>query len=86
MVSNYTLNLPTRLHASHEYMDEMSTIPQAGRQNPGSDKTQPSSASEESIQPGESEWVMSLERALARALQRFGTYDVQAKSGEQRFG
>src|SRR6516164_5483220 len=45
-----------------------STIPEAGRQNPESDKTQLSSASKDSTQLDELEGVMSLETALVRAL------------------
>jgi hypothetical protein len=60
------------LRASHEWMGDVSTIPEAGRQNPGSDKTPSSSASQNSTQPGEFEGVMSLETVLVRALQRLG--------------
>jgi hypothetical protein len=51
-------------------MGDVSTIPEAGRQNPGSDKTPLSSAPQDSTQPDELEEVMSLETALVRALQR----------------
>jgi hypothetical protein len=50
-------------------MGDVSTIPEAGRKNPGSDKTPSSSASQDSTQPDELEGVMSLETALVRALQ-----------------
>ena len=53
-------------------MGDVSTIPEAGQQNPGSDKTPSSSASQGSTQPDELEGVTSLETALARALQRLG--------------
>jgi hypothetical protein len=53
-------------------MGDVSTIPEAGRQNPGSDKTPYSSASQDSAQPGELEGVMNLETDLVRALQRLG--------------
>jgi len=66
------LNPPTGLRASHEWMANVSTIPEAGRQNPGSDKTPTSSASQDSAQPDEFERVMSLETVLVRSLQRLG--------------
>jgi hypothetical protein len=53
-------------------MGEVSAIPEAGRQNPGSDKTPSSSVSQDSTQSDELEGVMSLETALVRALQRVG--------------
>jgi hypothetical protein len=71
-VERENLNPPTGLRASHEWMGDVSTIPEAGRQNPGSDKTPSSSASQNSIQPDELEVVVSLETALVRALQRLG--------------
>jgi hypothetical protein len=71
-VERENLNPPTGLRASKEWMAEMSTIPEAGRQNLGSDKTPPSSASQDSTQPDELEGVISLETALVRALQRLG--------------
>jgi hypothetical protein len=71
-VEREKLNPPTGLRASHEWMGDVSTIPEAGQQNPGSDKTSSSSASQDSTQPNELEWVMGLETALARALQRLG--------------
>jgi len=58
--------------ASHEWMGDVSTIPEAGWQNPGSDKTPSSSAPQDSTQPDELEEVMSLETVLVRALQRHG--------------
>jgi hypothetical protein len=63
------LNPLAGLRASHEWMGHVSTIPEAGRQNPGSDKTPSSSASQDSNQPGDLERVMSLETALVQALQ-----------------
>ena len=66
------LNPPAELRASPEWMGDVSTIPEAGRQNPGSDKTPSSSASQSSTQPDEFEGVMSLETVLVRALQRLG--------------
>jgi hypothetical protein len=63
------LNPSAGLRASHEWMGDVSTIPEAGRQNPESDKTPSSYASQDSIQPDELERVMSLETALVRALQ-----------------
>ena len=63
------LNPPAGLRASHEWMGDGSTIPEAGRQNPESDKTPSSSASQDSTQPDELKGVMSLETALVRALQ-----------------
>jgi hypothetical protein len=71
-VEREKLNPPAGLRASHEWMGDVSTIPEAGRQNPGSDKTPPSSAPQDSTQPDELEEVMSLETALVRALQRLG--------------
>jgi len=70
--SGGNLNPPAGLRASHEWMGDVSTIPEAGRQNPGSDKSLSSSASQDSTQPDGLEGVMSLETALARALQRLG--------------
>jgi hypothetical protein len=69
-VEHEHLNPAAGLRASHEWMSDVSTIPEAGRQNPGSDKTPSSSASQESTQPDEIEGVMSLETDLVRALQR----------------
>jgi hypothetical protein len=66
------LNPLAGLRASHEWMGDMSTIPEVGRQNPGSDNTPSSSASRDSTQSDELEEVMSLETALVRALQRHG--------------
>ena len=66
------LNPPPGLHASYEWMGDVSTIPEAEPQDPGSDKTLPSYASQDSTQPDEIEGAMSLELALARALQRQG--------------
>jgi hypothetical protein len=71
-VEREKLNPPAGLRASHEWMGDVSTIPEAGRQNPGSDKTPSSSAPQDSTQPDELEEVMSLETALVRALQRHG--------------
>src|SRR5215471_2137492 len=71
-VERENLNPPVGLRASHEWMGDVSTIPEAGRQNPGSDKTRSSSASRDSTQAGELERVMSLETALARALRCLG--------------
>jgi hypothetical protein len=71
-VEREKLNPPAGLRASHEWMGDVSTIPEAGRQNPGSDKTPSSSAPQDSTQPDELEEVMSLETALVRALQRLG--------------
>jgi len=67
-------------------MGDMSTIPEAGRQNPESDKTPSSSASQDSTQPDELKGVMSLETALVRALQCLERYDSQAKRAEQPRG
>jgi hypothetical protein len=71
-VEREKLNPPAGLRASHEWMGDVSTIPEAGRQNPGSDKTPSSSAPQDSTQPDELEEVMSLETTLVRALQRHG--------------
>jgi hypothetical protein len=71
-VEREKLNPPAGLRASHEWMGDVSTIPEAGRQNPGSDKTPSSSTPQDSTQPDELEEVMSLETALVRALQRHG--------------
>jgi hypothetical protein len=71
-VEREKLNPPTGLRASNEWMGDVSTIPEAGRQNPESDKTPSSSASQDSTQSDELEEVMSLETALVRALQRHG--------------
>jgi hypothetical protein len=49
-VERENLNPPPGLRASHEWMGDVSTIPKAGRQNPGSDKTSSSSASQDSTQ------------------------------------
>jgi len=62
-------------------MGDVSTIPEAGRQNPGSDKTPSSSALQDSTQSDELEGVMSLETALVRALHCVG--DMVAKRKEQ---
>jgi hypothetical protein len=70
-VEREKLNPLAELRASHEWMD-VSTIPEAGRQNPGSDKTPSSSAPQDYTQPDELEEVMSLETALVRVLQRHG--------------
>jgi hypothetical protein len=43
-VEREKLNPPAGLRASHEWMGDVPTIPEAGRQNPGSDKTPSSSA------------------------------------------
>jgi hypothetical protein len=69
-VERETLNPPAVLRASHEWMVDMSTIPETGRQNPGSDKTSSLSPPKDSVQPAEFEVVMRLEAALARTLQR----------------
>src|SRR5262245_49543053 len=82
-VEHRNLNPPAGLRASHERMGDVSTIPEAGQQNPGSDKTLSSSASQDSTQPGEFERVTSLETALVRALQCLGEYDSQTKRAEQ---
>ena len=71
-VERKKLNPPAGLRASHEWMGDVLTIPEAGRQNPGSDKTPSSSALQDSTQPDELEGVMSLETALVRALQCLG--------------
>jgi hypothetical protein len=60
------------LRASHEWMGDVSTIPEAGRQNPGSDKTPSSFASRDFTQSDQVKGVMSLEAALVRVLQRVG--------------
>ena len=66
------LNPPAGLRASHAWICDVSTIPEAGRQNPGSDKTPSSSASPDSTQSDQVKGVMSLEAALVRVLQRVG--------------
>jgi hypothetical protein len=66
------LNPPAGLRVSNKRMGDLSTIPEVGRQNPGSDKIPSSSASQDCIQPDEVERVMDLEAALAQALQRLG--------------
>jgi len=71
-VERENLNPPAGLRASHEWMGDVSTIPEAGRQNPGGDKTPSSSASQDSTQSVELEGAMSLETALVRALQHVG--------------
>jgi hypothetical protein len=71
-VEREKLNPLAGLRASHEWMGDGSTIPEAGRQNPGSDKTPSSSAPQDSTQPDELEEVKSLETDLVRALQRHG--------------
>ena len=71
-VKRENLNPPTGLRASHEWIDDVLTIPDAERQNPGSDKTPSSSATQDFTQPAKLEGVMSLKTALARALQRLG--------------
>ena len=68
-VERENLNPPTGLRASKEWMAEMSTIPEAGRQNPGSDKTPSTSASPNFTQSDQVKGVMSLEAALVRVLQ-----------------
>ena len=72
-VERENLNPLVGLRASHEWMGDVSTIPEAGRQSPGSDKTPAQSASQDSAQLDELKGVMSLETALVRALQRLGT-------------
>ena len=69
-VERENLNPLAGLRTSYEWMGYVSTIPEAGRQNPGSDKTPSSSASQDSIQPGDLERVTNLETALVQALQR----------------
>jgi hypothetical protein len=71
-VERENLNPSAGLRASHEWMGDVSIIPEAGRQNPEGDKTPSSSASQDSPQPDELEGVMSLETALVRTLQRLG--------------
>jgi hypothetical protein len=71
-VERENLNPPVGLRASDEWMGNVSAIPEAGRQNPESDKPPSSSASQDSAQPDELEGVMSLETALVRALQHLG--------------
>jgi hypothetical protein len=71
-VQRENLNPSIGLRTSHEWMGDVSTIPEAGRQNPGSDKTQSSSASQDSTQSDELEGIMSLETALVRALRCVG--------------
>jgi len=66
------LNPLAGLRASHEWMGDVSIIPEAGRKNPGSDKTPSAPASQVSIQRDEFEGVMSLETILVQALQRLG--------------
>jgi hypothetical protein len=44
-VERENLNPPAGLRTSNEWMGDVSTIPEAGQQNPGSDKTALSSAS-----------------------------------------
>src|SRR5215471_2232906 len=70
--STKALNPPIGLRASHESMREVSTIPKAEQQNPGSEKTPSSSASQDSTQPAELEQVMSLETPLVQILRGFG--------------
>jgi hypothetical protein len=65
-------------------MGDVAIIPEAGRQNPGSNKTPLLSASQDSTQPSELEGVISLEIALVQALQCLGGYDSQEKRAEQR--
>ena len=69
-VERENLNPPTGLRASHEWMGNVSTILEAGWQNPVSDKTPSSSASRNCSQSDELEGFMILETALVRALQR----------------
>jgi hypothetical protein len=71
-VERKNLNPQAGLRASHEWMGDVSTIPEAGRQNPGSDKTPSSSASPDFTQSDQVKGVMSLEAALVRVLQRVG--------------
>ena len=73
------MNPPAGLSASHEWMGDVSTIPEAGPQNPRSDKTPSSSASQDSTQSDELKGVTSLETALVRALQR----DMVARRKQQ---
>jgi hypothetical protein len=53
-------------------MGNVSTIPEAGRENPGSDKTPSPSVSQDFTQADELEEFIRLETALVRALQRVG--------------
>ena len=62
-------------------MGDVSTIPEAGRQSPGSDKAPSSPALQDSTQSDELEGVISLETALVRALHCVG--DMVAKRKEQ---
>ena len=71
-VERKNLNPQAGLRASHEWMGDASRIPEAGLENPGSDKTPSSSASPDSTQSDEVKEVMSLEAALVRVLQRVG--------------
>jgi hypothetical protein len=71
-VERENLNPPAGLRASHKWMGDVSTIPEAGRENPGSDKTPSPSASQDLTQADELEEFIHLETALVRALQRVG--------------
>jgi hypothetical protein len=51
-------------------MGDVATIPEAGRENPGSDTPPSPSASQDSTQPDELEEFIRLETALVQALQR----------------
>ena len=51
-------------------MGDVSTIPEAGRENPETDKTPSPFASQDSTQPDELEEFIRLETALVQALQR----------------
>src|SRR5262245_17896981 len=67
-------------------MGDVWAIPEAGRENPGSDKTPSSSASQDSTQPDELEGVMSFETALVRALQRAGGNMVAKRKQQNTLG
>ena len=80
------LNPQAGLRASHEWMGDVSTIPEAGRQNPGSDITPSSSASPDFTQSNQVKGVMSLEAALVRVLQRVGSDMIVKRSGQNSLG
>ena len=80
------LNPQAGLRASHEWMGDVSTIPEAGRQNPGSDKTPSSSASPVFTQSDQVKRVMSLEAALVRVLHRVGSDMIARRNGQNKLG
>jgi hypothetical protein len=72
-VERKNLNPEAELRASHEWMADVSTIPEGGTVKiPEATITPSSPASPDSTQSDQVKGVMSLEAALVRVLQRVG--------------